>query len=31
MNPKKLVRLSNIIGIISIMLLVYWVFIFMIV
>jgi len=29
MNPKRLVKLSNIIGIISIILLVYWVFIFM--
>ncbi len=28
MNPKKIVRLSNIIGLISIILLVYWVFIF---
>ncbi len=28
MNPKQLVRLSNIIGIISIVLLIYWVFIF---
>lgn len=29
MNPKQLVRLSNIIGIISILLLIYWVFTFM--
>ncbi len=29
MNPKRLVKLSNTIGIISIILLVYWVFIFM--
>jgi len=29
MNPKRLVKLSNIIGISSIILLVYWVFIFM--
>ena len=28
MNPKKLVRLSNIIGTIAITLLIYWVFIF---
>lgn len=28
MNPKKLVKLSNIIGIISIVLLIYWVFTF---
>jgi len=31
MNPKRLVRLSNIIGIISIVLLVYWVFTFIII
>ena len=29
MNPKRLVKLSNIIGIVSIILLVYWVFVFM--
>jgi len=29
MNPKTLVRISNIIGIISIILLIYWVFVFM--
>ncbi|MFA8433558.1 MAG: hypothetical protein ACEPOZ_03480 [Marinifilaceae bacterium] len=29
MNPKTLVRISNIIGIISIVLLIYWVFVFM--
>ncbi len=29
MNPKNLVKISNIIGRISILLLVYWVFVFM--